>query len=93
MFNAASWLASADLGWRRVLWSRWARDWEERATADSIAGRSTDGLVDGEILLLHDADTYSAPGCYEDLLRALPWIADRARALGLDPVRLGDALV
>jgi peptidoglycan/xylan/chitin deacetylase (PgdA/CDA1 family) len=92
VFNAASWRTTAQLGWQRVLWSRWARDWEKRATADSITGRATDGLVDGEIVLLHDADTYSAPGCYEDLLEAIPRIVDRARGLGLEPVRLDEAL-
>ena len=92
VFNAASWSACAGLGWQRVLWSRWARDWEERATADSIARGSTNGLVDGEILLLHDADTYSARGCYQDLLGALPRIVGYARRHDLEPVRLSDAL-
>jgi peptidoglycan/xylan/chitin deacetylase (PgdA/CDA1 family) len=93
VFNAWSWRTAADLGWDRVLWSRWARDWEERATADSIAGRATDGLQDGEILLLHDADTYSAPNSYAAMLDALPRIVEHVDALGLRTVRLGDALV
>jgi peptidoglycan/xylan/chitin deacetylase (PgdA/CDA1 family) len=92
VFNASSWRTASKLGWQRVLWSRWTRDWEKRATAESITGRATDGLVDGEIVLLHDADTYSAPGCYEDLLEAIPRIVDRARRLGLEPVALGEAL-
>jgi peptidoglycan/xylan/chitin deacetylase (PgdA/CDA1 family) len=92
VFNAWSWRTAAKLGWQRVLWSRWTRDWEKRATADSITGRATDGLVDGEIVLLHDADTYSAPGCYEDLLEAIPRIVDGALQRGLDCVRLGDAM-
>jgi peptidoglycan/xylan/chitin deacetylase (PgdA/CDA1 family) len=84
VFNAASWRACAELGWDRVLWSRWARDWEERATPESITARCTDGLTDGEILLLHDADTYSARGCYEALLTALPRIVAHVRGTGLD---------
>jgi len=92
VFNAASWRTSADLGWDRVLWSRWARDWEESATPDSVTGRSTDGLQDGEILLLHDADTYSAPRSYEAVLPALPRIVEHARSLRLEPVRLDRAL-
>jgi len=93
VFNAASWRTSAELGWDRVLWSRWARDWEERATPASITGRLTDGLQDGEILLLHDADTYSSPNSYEAVLEALPRVVAGARRLGLEPVRLGDALI
>jgi peptidoglycan/xylan/chitin deacetylase (PgdA/CDA1 family) len=92
VFNAASWRTARALGWQRVLWSRWTRDWEERATSDSITGRAIDGLVDGEIVLLHDADTYSAAGCYEDLLRALPRIIDGVRDRGLHCARLCDAL-
>jgi peptidoglycan/xylan/chitin deacetylase (PgdA/CDA1 family) len=93
VFNAASWRAAADLGWDRVLWSRWARDWEEQATPEAITTRLTDGLTDGEILLLHDADTYSAPKSYEAVLEALPRVIGHARTIGLEPVRLGDALI
>jgi len=93
VFNMTSWRTAAELGWDRVLWSRWARDWEAQATPASVTGRSTDGLQDGEILLLHDADTYSAPGSYESVIAALPHIVGHARRLGLEPVTLGDALV
>ena len=81
---------------RRTRWAealKRARDWEEKATAESVTTYSTDGLQDGEILLLHDADTYSSPRSYESVLEALPRIVGHARKLGLEPIRLGDALV
>ena len=49
-------------GWRTLLWSQWGRDWEARATAASIVERVTDGVEEGSVLLLHDADDYSAAG-------------------------------
>ena len=35
--------ARARRGWRTLLWSHWGRDWEARATPESIAARVTDG--------------------------------------------------
>ncbi len=47
-------------GWEPVLWTRWGRDWEKRASPESIAARVSDRVREGDILLLHDADYYSA---------------------------------
>jgi peptidoglycan/xylan/chitin deacetylase (PgdA/CDA1 family) len=41
---------------RTLLWTHWGRDWEKRATPDSIAARLTGGVDEGSVLLLHDAD-------------------------------------
>src|SRR5205823_4279830 len=56
VFNLAAWHAAPRMGMRRTMWSRWARDWEERATPDLIARRTLAGMRAGAILLLHDAD-------------------------------------
>jgi peptidoglycan/xylan/chitin deacetylase (PgdA/CDA1 family) len=61
VLNAAALRLAGARGWRTLLWSHWGRDWEARATADSIAARVTDGADEGAVLLLHDADDYSAP--------------------------------
>src|SRR5919199_1970503 len=37
VFNLVSWLEAPRQGWERVLWARWGRDWEARATPRSIA--------------------------------------------------------
>ena len=50
--------------------------------------RSTAGLRAGDILLLHDADFYSAPASWERTAAALPLILERIGELGLKPVSL-----
>lgn len=73
-------------GWRTLLWSHWGRDWQRRATADSIARRVTANVGPGSVLLLHDADYYSAPGSWRQTVAALPRVLDTLAARGLRPV-------
>ena len=61
VLNATALRQARSHGWRTLLWSQWGRDWEARATPESIAARVTDGADEGAVLLLHDADEYSAP--------------------------------
>ena len=70
-------------GWRPVLWSKWGRDWTRRATAQSIADKATDGIRPGDIVLLHDADFYSARNSWERTASALPRILDELATRGL----------
>jgi peptidoglycan/xylan/chitin deacetylase (PgdA/CDA1 family) len=70
------------------LWSRWGRDWRRRATPDAIAGKATEGLCAGDVLLLHDADFYSAQGSWRRTVDALPAILRRVAERGLHPVAL-----
>ena len=73
-------------GLRPLLWSRWGRDWQARATPASIAARVTRSLGAGDVLLLHDADHYAAPGSWRATAAALPAVLDRVAAQGLLPV-------
>jgi peptidoglycan-N-acetylglucosamine deacetylase len=73
-------------GWRPVLWSRWGRDWSARATPASIADRLTARLAAGDILLLHDADHYSARGSWRRTVAALPRVLETIERRGLRPV-------
>ncbi len=73
-------------GWRTLLWSHWGRDWEARATPASIATRVTDGAGEGAVLLLHDADEYSAPGSWTRTVAALPRVLDTLAQRGIEPV-------
>ena len=75
-------------GWRPVLWSKWGKDWTSRATAQSIARRATDDIGDGDVVLLHDADYYSAPGSWARTAAALPIILDELGSRGLNAVSL-----
>jgi peptidoglycan-N-acetylglucosamine deacetylase len=60
------------LGWSPWLWSRWGRDWDRSATPESIATRATRDLSGGDVVLLHDADHYSAQGSWRKTAAAVP---------------------
>ncbi|HEY7891518.1 MAG TPA: polysaccharide deacetylase family protein [Solirubrobacteraceae bacterium] len=72
-------------GWRTLLWTHWGRDWAARATSESITRLVTDGVAPGAVLLLHDADDYSAPGSWRRMAAALPRVLDTLAARGLSP--------
>ena len=71
-----------------MLWSRWGRDWDRGATAESIARRASTGIVAGDVVLLHDADYYSARGSWVRTAAALPLILDEIEACGLKATSL-----
>jgi peptidoglycan/xylan/chitin deacetylase (PgdA/CDA1 family) len=83
IFSALGLRAIRSRGWRPVLWSQWGRDWASRATPDSIASRLTAGVAAGDILLLHDADYYSARDSWVRTVAALPRILEELEARGL----------
>jgi peptidoglycan/xylan/chitin deacetylase (PgdA/CDA1 family) len=84
--NAAAIGLARRRGWRTLLWSHWGRDWGTRATAESIAALVTAGAGKGSVLLLHDADDYSAPGSWRRTVAALPRVLDTLGERGLQPI-------
>jgi peptidoglycan/xylan/chitin deacetylase (PgdA/CDA1 family) len=88
IFSAAGLRAVLGRGWRPLLWSRWGRDWRAQATPASIARKATAGVRAGDILLLHDADYYSAPGSWARTAAALPTILEELEARGLKSMLL-----
>lgn len=88
IFSGANLRAVRRRGWRPVLWSRWGRDWARRATAESIARRASSGIAAGDVVLLHDADYYSARGSWVRTAAALPLILDELEACGLKAIAL-----
>lgn len=86
VLNAAALREARARKWRTLLWSQWGRDWEARASAESIAERVTEGARDGSVLLLHDADDYSAAGSWRRTVAALPNVLETMRERGLEPV-------
>jgi peptidoglycan/xylan/chitin deacetylase (PgdA/CDA1 family) len=86
ILNAAALRTARARGWRTLLWSDWGRDWEASATPASIAARVTAGAREGAVLLLHDADDYSAPGSWMATAQALPRVLETLAARGLEPV-------
>jgi peptidoglycan-N-acetylglucosamine deacetylase len=83
IFSGAGLAAIRSRGWRPVLWSKWGRDWTRRATAESIASKATAGIRPGDIVLLHDADFYSARNSWERTASALPRICEELATRGL----------
>ena len=88
VLNATALRLARGHGWRTLLWSQWGRDWEARATPESIATRVTAGAGEGSVLLLHDADDYSAPDSWRRTVAALPRVLDTLARRGLQPVSL-----
>ncbi|HEU5004173.1 MAG TPA: polysaccharide deacetylase family protein [Actinomycetota bacterium] len=92
VFSAASWVTSGRLGWNRVLWARWGKDWEPTATPALIHSRLLEGVRDRDVLLLHDAEAYSSAGAWRRTLGALEPIVAELRSKGLEPGPVGAAL-
>ena len=75
-------------GWRPLLWSTWGRDWERRATPQSIARRATRGLCAGDVVLLHDSDAYSSADSWRKTAAAVPSVLAAVEALGVSAVAI-----
>jgi peptidoglycan-N-acetylglucosamine deacetylase len=85
VLNAAALMLARGRGWRILLWRRWGRDWQASATPEGIAERVSRGAAPGDVLLLHDADDYSAPGSWRRTARALPLVLEQLARDGLEP--------
>jgi peptidoglycan/xylan/chitin deacetylase (PgdA/CDA1 family) len=83
IFSGSGLRAVRSSGWRPVLWSKWGRDWDRGATPESITRRVTTGVSAGDVLLLHDADYYSARGSWVSTSAALSKILELLEARGL----------
>jgi peptidoglycan/xylan/chitin deacetylase (PgdA/CDA1 family) len=78
-------------GWSPLLWSRWGRDWRARTSAAEIARLAARDLTAGDVILLHDADHYSAPGSHRRTAAALPPLLEEIERRGLYPTGSGSA--
>jgi peptidoglycan-N-acetylglucosamine deacetylase len=86
ILNASALRLAQRAGRRTLLWSHWGRDWQAHATAESIATHVTAGVGEGSILLLHDADDYSASGSWQRTAHALPRVLDVLAERGIETV-------
>jgi peptidoglycan/xylan/chitin deacetylase (PgdA/CDA1 family) len=86
VFSGPGIVAARMLGCRPLLWTKWGRDWEDNATPASIATRLTVGLAEGDILLLHDADHYSAPVSWHSTAHALGLVLAELERRGIRSV-------
>ena len=83
VFSLAGLRLIRELGREPLLWSKWGRDWERSATPETITARAGASLEAGDVVLLHDADHYSARGSWRKTAAAVGPIADRISAAGL----------
>jgi peptidoglycan/xylan/chitin deacetylase (PgdA/CDA1 family) len=81
VFSSGSLALVRRRGLRPLLWSKWGCDWRARATPEAIRRRATHRLEAGDVVLLHDADHYSAPDSWRRTAAALPGIIAAVAAL------------
>jgi peptidoglycan/xylan/chitin deacetylase (PgdA/CDA1 family) len=88
VLNATALRLARHAGRRTFLWTHWGRDWRKRATPESITAEVTEDLEQGSILLLHDADDYSAPNSWRRTVLALPHVLAVLADSGIDAAAL-----
>ena len=74
IYSPAGLRAARAAGLAPLLWSRWGRDWRKRTTPRRIAARATRSVIAGDVILLHDADFYSARDSHRRTVAALELI-------------------
>lgn len=74
LYSPDSLRIARERGLAPLLWSRWGKDWRKFTTPGRIAGRVLDSVAAGDVILLHDADFYSARRSYLHTVAALPEI-------------------
>ena len=84
IYSTAGLRAARRAGLQPLLWSRWGKDWRRLTTPQRIAARATGDLGPGDVILLHDADFYSARGSHRRTAAALELIVAElaAREIG-----------
>jgi peptidoglycan/xylan/chitin deacetylase (PgdA/CDA1 family) len=86
IYSGAGLASARAAGLTPLLWSRWGKDWRKFTTPARIAARASRDLGPGDVILLHDADFYSARHSHRRTARALPAIISAVRQRGLDTV-------
>jgi peptidoglycan-N-acetylglucosamine deacetylase len=86
IYSPAGLCAARGAGLAPLLWSRWGKDWRARTTPRRIAARATRSLIAGDVILLHDADFYSARDSHRRTAAALELITRELSRRKLDTV-------
>jgi peptidoglycan-N-acetylglucosamine deacetylase len=86
IYSPAALRAVREAGLAPLLWSRWGKDWRKFTTPARIARRATRGLIAGDVILLHDADFYSARDSHRRTALALKHILTELERRKLDTV-------
>jgi peptidoglycan-N-acetylglucosamine deacetylase len=86
IYSTAGLRAVRSSGLRPLLWSRWGKDWRKFTTPGRIAARVLSGVVPGDVILLHDADFYSARNSHLRTAEALELVTGELKRRKLDTV-------
>ncbi len=86
LYSAAGLRAARAAGLSPLLWSRWGKDWRKFTTPERIAARAVREIGAGDVILLHDADFYSARDSHRRTVAALPRIFSVLSSGGFDTV-------
>jgi peptidoglycan/xylan/chitin deacetylase (PgdA/CDA1 family) len=86
IYSPAALRAVREAGLAPLLWSRWGKDWRKFTTPARITRRATRGLIPGDVILLHDADFYSARDSHRRTAVALKRILTELERRKLDTV-------
>lgn len=86
IYSPASLRMARERGLQPLLWSKWGKDWRKLTTPEQITRRVVTGLQAGDVILLHDADYYSAKRSHRRTAAALPEIMKTLKSAGLGTV-------
>lgn len=92
IYSSAGLRVTRELGLEPLLWSRWGKDWRRWTTPERIASRATrPPLRDGDVILLHDSDSYNAKDSWRRTVAALPLILRALQPTGSGSTRASPA--
>jgi peptidoglycan/xylan/chitin deacetylase (PgdA/CDA1 family) len=86
IYSPAGLATVRERGLRPLLWSCWGKDWRRFTTPQRIAARATAHIGAGDVILLHDADFYSARHSHRRTVAALELILTELKARGIGTV-------
>jgi peptidoglycan/xylan/chitin deacetylase (PgdA/CDA1 family) len=86
VYSPAGLRLAVSRGLKPLLWSRWGKDWRRFTNARRIAARATRSLRAGDVVLLHDADFYSARDSHRRTVDALRLIVEELERLEVGTV-------
>ena len=88
IYSPAGLETARSAGLEPMLWSRWGKDWRKFTTPHRIAARATRAISPGDVILLHDADFYSARDSHRRTAAALELIVAELAAREIATVLL-----
>jgi peptidoglycan-N-acetylglucosamine deacetylase len=83
IYSPASLRIARARGLQPLLWATWGKDWRRFTTPERIAARAVGGIQAADVILLHDADFYSAARSHERTAAALELVLARLQSAGL----------